>query len=87
MNCRVSFSPDKNYGDYEATQKFQEVSAAWEIVQRHYDNPASSHQPEGFSSGRGDDEDGFEDEEEMAFFFQCVPFFAPEEPSIAVASG
>ncbi|EIM89545.1 ankyrin [Stereum hirsutum FP-91666 SS1] len=64
--------PDKNYGDYEATQKFQEVSAAWEIVQRHYDNPASSHQPEGFSSGRGDDEDGFEDEEEMAFFFQFM---------------
>ncbi|KAH9483848.1 Chaperone protein DnaJ [Psilocybe cubensis] len=32
--------PDRNHGDPKATQRFQEIGAAWNICQRHLDNPA-----------------------------------------------
>lgn len=38
--------PDRNHKDSTATQRFQEIGAAWDICLRHYDNPARSHVPD-----------------------------------------
>ncbi|EIN13247.1 hypothetical protein PUNSTDRAFT_139866 [Punctularia strigosozonata HHB-11173 SS5] len=44
--------PDRCYGDAEATERFQEVGAAWEILQEHYEDPAASEEME-FSGNHG----------------------------------
>ncbi|KAF7322709.1 CMGC/DYRK/DYRK2 protein kinase [Mycena chlorophos] len=38
--------PDKNRDDPTATERFQELGAAWSIVNAHYDNPAASFIPD-----------------------------------------
>jgi hypothetical protein len=35
-------SPAQSHGDIKATQRFQEVGAAWEILREHYEDPQSS---------------------------------------------
>ncbi|KAF8892667.1 hypothetical protein BD779DRAFT_1510231 [Infundibulicybe gibba] len=75
--------PDRNHGDVSATQRFQQISSAWEICSRHYENPSWSQVPEagsaptfGFSpfSGGGyyyyspDDDYPFDGDDQEDFF-------------------
>ncbi|KAJ7470447.1 hypothetical protein FB451DRAFT_1253747 [Mycena latifolia] len=59
--------PDKNPGDPAATQRFQKVGAAWDICQRHYEDPSRSYVEER-GSRHFDDDDDFVDPEDLAFF-------------------
>ncbi|KAF8163095.1 hypothetical protein B0H34DRAFT_307746 [Crassisporium funariophilum] len=62
--------PDRNNGGQSATQRFQEIGAAWNICQRHYDNPAWSHvqepsnsSPNAFHFSSDDDDIPLDDED------------------------
>ncbi|KAJ7702472.1 hypothetical protein B0H17DRAFT_1044446 [Mycena rosella] len=57
--------PDKNPGDPAATQRFQKVGAAWDICQRHYEDPSSSYVVERDSY---EEEEDVIDPEDLAFF-------------------
>ncbi|KAJ6606659.1 hypothetical protein DFH09DRAFT_1299873 [Mycena vulgaris] len=57
--------PDKNPGDPAATQRFQKVGAAWDICQRHYDDPSSSYVQEW---NNGEDDDDLADPDDLAYF-------------------
>ncbi|KAJ7074411.1 hypothetical protein C8F01DRAFT_1361067 [Mycena amicta] len=41
----IKLHPDKNHEE-GATERFQELGAAWDIVQQHYDNPSRSYIPD-----------------------------------------
>ncbi|KAJ7081545.1 hypothetical protein C8R43DRAFT_340046 [Mycena crocata] len=56
--------PDKNLGDPGAIQRFQEVGAAWDTLQRHYEDPSSSY-VRNFPQA-SDDDDGFSPD--LSFF-------------------
>ncbi|CAA7267976.1 unnamed protein product [Cyclocybe aegerita] len=65
----LSHHPDRNHGDPTATQRFQQIGAAWDICQRHYDNPLWSHRSE-FNP----DEDDIVLEEDELFDFYMFMF-------------
>ncbi|KAJ7273394.1 hypothetical protein C8J57DRAFT_1317799 [Mycena rebaudengoi] len=67
--------PDKNHGDASATQRFQKLGQAWDICQKHYENPARSYVPERGAGiwGPDDDDDDYDmrgsfDPDMMDFF-------------------
>ncbi|KDR81399.1 hypothetical protein GALMADRAFT_221260 [Galerina marginata CBS 339.88] len=73
--------PDRNHGDPEATQRFQEIGAAWNICQRHFDNPSWSHVQEdgssrqtrsGFTYTFNKDDDIPLDEDELYEFYMYM---------------
>ncbi|KAF8964086.1 hypothetical protein BDZ97DRAFT_943617 [Flammula alnicola] len=74
--------PDRNHGDPTATQRFQQIGAAWNICQRHFDNPSWSHVPEpsatgtkhthGFTYSFSKDDDIPLDEDELREFYMFM---------------
>jgi DnaJ-class molecular chaperone len=70
--------PDKNHGDASATQRFQKLGQAWDICQKHYENPARSYVPERGAGiwGPDDDDDDYDMrgsfDPDMMDFFRCV---------------
>ncbi|KAJ7067730.1 hypothetical protein B0H15DRAFT_1027963 [Mycena belliarum] len=64
----IRHHPDKNPGDPASTQRFQKVGSAWDICQRHYEDPTRSVVQEWGSRNFDGDEDDFIDPEDLAFF-------------------
>lgn len=66
--------PDKKHNDPNATQRFQQISMAWDTCSKHYENPRSSEQSSGRFGGYDDDDDDMDDMEEEAMhdFFEFM---------------
>ncbi|KAJ3517787.1 hypothetical protein NLJ89_g279 [Agrocybe chaxingu] len=65
----LSHHPDRNHGDSTATHRFQQIGAAWDICQRHYDNPSWSHRSE---STYPDEDDIVLEEDELFDFYMFM---------------
>ncbi|KAJ7684809.1 hypothetical protein DFH06DRAFT_19820 [Mycena polygramma] len=63
----IRHHPDKNPGDPAATQRFQKLSASWEICQRHFENPSRSYVTAAF-----DGDDVGLDPDDLASFFMFM---------------
>jgi curved DNA-binding protein CbpA len=63
--------PDKNRADPDATRRFQEISMAWDVCSKHYENPRSSEQS---SFGYDSDDDDYDEMEEelMSDFYEFM---------------
>ncbi|KAF8197417.1 hypothetical protein BJ912DRAFT_953355 [Pholiota molesta] len=73
--------PDRNHNDPTATERFQQIGAAWDVCQRHYDNPSWGHVPDSttahtYSSGAtynfSKDDDIPLDEDELRAFYEYM---------------
>jgi DnaJ-class molecular chaperone len=65
-------SPDRNKDDDSAKERFQRIGAAWETVERYFENPRWGEERGGgggFYADDDDDEYGL-DEDEISEFFQ-----------------
>ncbi|KAG6910900.1 hypothetical protein DXG01_006583 [Tephrocybe rancida] len=60
--------PDRNHGDSSATERFQKIGAAWDIITRHYEDPQRSEQ----SAPGWDDYDDEIDESDLAAYYDFM---------------